>query len=196
MANTLTEEAILNMLDAFKTVKEAQLAEMLKFSPTKVRRTVHRLWKKDQVRIGGPDNGYVINRRSSEVVDVLYVDCIWVMLAHTDKEEDLKTAYPGKDVIKLTYFSREKQNSYHFIYVADEEDYMKIPYINNRFINMTEDDLVDHMKFIFVSDSETILKGLPLEKFKFPSICMQILFPEGRENPPLVKQVVRNGVRT
>ena len=192
MANTLTEDSILNIIRIYGTVLEEQLIQMLKLHPTKITRTIHKLWKKDLVKFGGPDDAYVLSKKASDMIDMLYVDCIWVMLEHTDKEEDIQAAYKGRDVIKLAYFSREKQSSYNFIYVSDEEDYKQIPHINNRFIEMTDEDMVESMKFIFVSESEEVLKGLPLEKFKFPSICMQVEFTEGRYKKPIVTTVKMN----
>ena len=191
MPNTITEEKILKMVKIFGTIQEGQLEKILGLQSSRIRRTVNRLWKKDMLKFGGPDGAYLTHKRNADEVDILFVDCIWVLLAHTDKEEDILTAFRGGDVIKLTYFSREKQSSYNFVYVSDEEDYKYIPYINSRYLDLTDKKMINNMKFIFVSDSRMILEKIPLEKFKFPSICMQIEYEEGRSKAPTIRQIVQ-----
>lgn len=177
MAYTITEDNILNLLKVYGTLLEEQLLEMLEdISPTRLKRVLNKLWKKDLIKFSGPDNAYIMARNESGQIDMLYVDCIWVMLSHIQAREDIMSAFRGRDLIKLVYFSNKKQSNYNFVYIQDKEDYQKISYINNRYINVTDEDMLQYTKFIFISDDEDVLTNMPIEKFVFPSICIHIAF--------------------
>lgn len=194
MAHTITEDNILNLLKVYGTLLEEQLLEMMDdINPTRLKRVLNKLWKKDLIKFSGPDNAYIMTRNESGQVDMLYVDCIWVMLSHTKEKEDIMSAYRGRDIIKLVYFSNKKQSNYNFVYIHDKEDYQKIAFINNRYINVTDEDMLQYTKFIFVSQDKEVLANLPIDKFVFPSICIHISFQDyNRFVRPNITQIKRD----
>ncbi len=194
MAHTITEDNILNLLKVYGTLLEEQLLEMMEdINPTRLKRVLNKLWKKDLIKFSGPDNAYIMTRNESGQVDMLYVDCIWVMLSHTKEKEDIMSAFRGRDIIKLVYFSNKKQSNYNFVYIQDKEDYQKIAFINNRYMNVTDEDMFQYTKFIFVSQDKEVLANIPIDKFVFPSICIHISFPEyNRFARPDITQIKRD----
>lgn len=191
MAMTILEEKILGYIKNFGVLLEEQIVEMLvDVSEVKVSRVLNKLWKKDLIKWGGPDDAYIMLRSGSDNVDMRYVDCIWVMLSNVKYEEDITSAYKGKEIVKISYFSNEKQSNYNIVYINGEEDYHKIGYINSRFLDMIDDEMKETEKFIFVSEDAEVLEKMPLSKFAFPYIRVNITFSGNeRYKRPKVKQI-------
>ena len=185
---SLTEDKIYRHVKQFGVLLEKQLLEMMTpMTEEKLSRTLNKMWKRNMIKWGGPDNAYVMPMGGSDKVDMLYADCIWVMLAQTSKEEDWSTSYKGKEMIKLSYFSNEKQNSYNIIYITGESDYPKVSFINSKFASMVDEDMLDSTRFIFVSDNEDVLAQLPLSKFVFPYMSVKLDFNKnGRYDNPQI----------
>lgn len=186
---SLTEDKIYQYIKQFGTLLESQLLEMMApITEERLSRTLHKMWKKNMIKRGGPDNAYIMLNGGSDNVDMIYVDCIWILLAHATCEDDITTAYRGREFLKLSYFSREKQNSYNMFFVGSENDYPKVSFINNKYSNEVDEDMVETTRFIFISDSVDVLEKMPLNKFSFPYLSIQLDFTQnGRYKKPEIK---------
>ena len=188
---TIYEEEVYGYINQFGAVLESQLLEITGFPYPKMRRILLNLSKAELIRKGGPGNAFYVRRSGSEKVDLHCVDSIWVMIANTDKDS-IKTAYRGKEALKLSYMSRKKQGQYHIAYINGEKDYLWLDYLNVRYMELADERMKDQFRFMFVSDSEELLKNLPLDQFKFPHMCILIEYGVyGRERAPRLTTVTK-----
>ena len=190
---TIYEEEVYGYINQFGAILESQLMEITGYTYPKMRRILNNLIKEELIRKGGPEKAFYVRKSGSENVDLHCVDSIWVMIANTDKDS-IKTAYRGKEEMKLSYMSRKKQGQYHIVYINDEKDYLWVDYMNNKYMELVDESMKDQFRFMFVSDSEYLLKNLPLERFKFPYICILIEYGRyGRERAPFLTTVSNEG---
>lgn len=190
---TIYEEEVYGYINQFGAVLESQLLEITGFPYPKMRRILLSLSKEELIRQGGPGNAFYVRKSGLEKVDLHCVDCIWVMIANADKDS-IKTAYRGKEALKLSYMSRKKQGQYHIVYINGEKDYLWLDYLNDRYLEMVDERIREQFRFMFVSESEELLMNLPLERFKFPHMCILIEYGAyGRERTPRLITVTKEG---
>lgn len=186
---TIYEEEVYGYINQFGAVLESQLLEITGYTYPRLRRILNNLMKEELISRGGPKKAFYVRKSGSENVDLHCVDCLWVMIANADKDS-IKTAYRGKGAMKISYMSRKKRGQYHIVYINGKKDYLWIDYMNDRYAEGLDESTKDQFRFMFVSESENLLKNLPLERFKFPYICILIQYGHyGREKAPFLATV-------
>lgn len=186
---TIYEEEVFGYIENLGAVLEAQLLAITGYTYPRLRRILISLMKAELIDKDGPGEAFYVRKNRSIKVDLHCVDSIWVMIANADKAS-IRTAYRGKDALKLSYMSRSKQGHYHIVYINGEKDYLYVDYLHSKYLEWVNKHTKELFRFMFISEDEELLLGLPLERFEFPYMCIRIEYgPYGRERAPFLTTV-------